>query len=138
MQLSRVSNLTYKDGEKTIQEGIVTRASVTKNHLQTEATALKDIQYEVYAYEIKSLNKFKISKGSEFINDDGRLIIEKVKTINKETKEKLVSFYLKCDNKEDPRNNVISTLNPDDLKKLLENENYEQIAQDESKETDNE
>jgi len=98
MQLSRVSNLTYKEGEKTIQEGIVTRASVTKNHLQTDATALKDIQYEVYAYDVKGLNKFKVSKGSEFVNDDGRAVVVKVKTVNKDTKEKEVEFYLKLDN----------------------------------------
>jgi RecA/RadA recombinase len=129
VQLSRVSNLTYDEGDSKVQEGIITQASVTKNHLQTKATALKQIQYEVYAYEVKAIDKFKLKNKAEFVNDTGRILVTKAKK-----KDNQITFLTTFDDKSDPQHNKSQTTTYEQLMEILEKGEFDQLTGDSSSE----
>jgi len=121
IQLSRVKNLTQKKGDQTLLLGIVTRASKTKDHLQTSETSLKDVMFEIYAYEIKPLTKFHIKKDAIFINDTGRLTIVKASK-----KTDTVELFENFDN--DPNHKIPSILTYEELTQYLKVNDFDTLV----------
>jgi RecA/RadA recombinase len=133
IQLSRVKDLLCTENNIRKVKGIVSRASVTKNHLQNSAVTVKSLDFEIYAYEVKLIDKFMIKRGAEFINDDGRVKIVKV---NKKTNE--VTYLPTFDAASNPQHGVSTILPIEELKKFLEDFNFEAIASEDDSSEDSE
>jgi len=124
MQLSRVADITFDQGGQKMLKGIKSVARITKNHMQTDEYALKEINFEIYAYDIKTADKFTIKKGATFINDDGRLVVDKA-----QRKDKVAVYHLELDDKEDETNGVATSATYEALLKRLEDDNYDTLLE---------
>lgn len=119
MQLGRMGDISPRTvNGKKVTDGIKVKARSTKNHLQNSEYCVKEVEFEVRAYEVRSMDKFSIKKNMTFTNQTSRIDIEKAgKSIT----------YMLYQEDEEPQEISISKK---ELMDLLEREGYEQVTSD--------
>lgn len=122
MQLGRIGDITETKGGKTIQTGIKSRLNVTKNHLQTKEYAVKKVDFEVYAYEVKAADPFVIKRGAEFDNGESSCFVVKWSKKNDE-----LTLGVKEHGASEEDIQFLDVMNKEDGMKYLEENGYEQL-----------
>lgn len=126
LQFSRVANIVTENaaGEK-VAEGITSRIVATKNHTQVSETSLYEIKVDIYAYEVKGLTKYKINGSAEWVGDDCRIQVTKAKK-----KDNQVTYIRVMDDTSSELHMKPVTSTYEELLKVLEDGNFENVAEE--------